>query len=77
MGVEITETQHDGTTITGTHYRCLGPVRGWCGHRHTSLPAAGRCRELDSIGCTIAGGYSDRAICLCDDEGHVSGYTEW
>ena len=75
--MEIVETKYDGTVIVGTHYRCVGSVRGWCGVRHRSNHAAIRCRERDSNGCASQGGYSDRVVCLCDDDGRVKGHPEY
>ena len=69
--MEIVESKYDGIVIVGTHYRCVGSVRGWCGVRHRSNHAAIRCRERDSNGCASQGGYSDRVVCLCDDDGRV------
>jgi hypothetical protein len=75
--MEIVETKYDGTVIVGTHYRCVGSVRGWCGVRHRSNHAAIRCRERDSNDCASQGGYSDRVVCLCDDDGRVKGHPEY
>ena len=77
MATEITHEHYDGSTTTGTHMRCVGVVRGWCGHKHTSLAAAVRCLRSDQDGCRQQGGYSDRAIYLYDDEGHRQGPAEY
>ena len=60
----ITQENYDGSKITGDHYRCVGSVRGWCGHKHRSLDAAVRCRRGDDNGCALQGGYSDRVVYL-------------
>lgn len=71
--MSITEHIDDGSPrgidVQGTHYECVGPVRGRCGHRHRTLHAAQQCHDRDSSGCQQAGGYSDRSIVLVDDDG--------
>lgn len=47
-------------TFTRTGFACIGPVRGWCGHVHTSEAAAEKCCADDARGCRRQGGYSDR-----------------
>ena len=69
MAREITHTHYDGSVTTGTHYRCVGDIRGWCGTQHRELTAALRCLKSDRAGCESQGGYSDRAIYLYDDDG--------
>lgn len=64
MKSELTEQHYDGSTHTGDHYRCVGSVRGWCGHRHTSVREAVRCLQRDQRGCKSQGGYSDRCVYL-------------
>ena len=39
---------------TRTTYRCLGDVRGWCGHDHRTLDAAERCCARDAAGIRSA-----------------------
>ena len=75
--MQITVTHYDGSTSTGTHYRCVGDVRGWCGHRHRTIDGALRCLRRDQSGCHSQGGYSDRAIYLYDDDGHRQGLAEY
>lgn len=60
---------YDGTCPEGDHYECIGSVRGWCGHKHTSLDAAVRCQRSDRAGCARQGGYSDRQIFVMDKQG--------
>lgn len=64
----ITHEHYDGTTTTGDHLRCVGSVRGWCGHRHRELTAAVRCLQADQAGCKSQGGYSDREIYLYTED---------
>ena len=59
--MKIAQEHYDGTTTTGDHYRCVGNVRGWCGHRHRSLVAAVRCLKSG-----LNGGGSDRQILTYD-----------
>lgn len=42
------------------YWAAIGPVRGWCGHKHRSEEAAQRCASSDHQGCRTQGGYSDR-----------------
>jgi len=76
MTTEITHEHYDGSTTTGTHLRCVGSVRGWCGHKHISLDAAKHCLRSDQAGCQSAGGYSDRSVYLYDDDGVRQGPAE-
>lgn len=41
-----------------TTYTCTGPVRGDCGHTHTTPQTAGRCCQRDDRACSKQGGYS-------------------
>ena len=79
MTREITHTHYDGSTTTGTHMRCVGSVRGWCGVKHTSIDAAVQCLRSDQSGCASLGGgaYSDRTIGIYDDEGQRQGPAEY
>jgi hypothetical protein len=43
-------------------YRCVGDVRGWCGHNHRTVDGAIRCLDRDQCGCESHRGYSDREI---------------
>ena len=43
-------------------FRCVGLVRGWCGHEHRTISGALRCIDRDTRGCSAQGGYSDRVI---------------
>jgi hypothetical protein len=43
-------------------YTTWGPVRGCCGHRHTSLLRAGLCCAADRKRCKDLGRYSDRSV---------------
>jgi hypothetical protein len=59
------------TTITITHYTCVGSVRGACGVRHRTLEAASRCCGQDHRDVQRGHGrsaYSDRTprVCLSD-----------
>ena len=64
-------------TYDGTHYRCVGSVRGWCGTRHRSRDAAVRCLGRDRSGCESQGGYSDRDIYIYDETGERQGLAEY
>lgn len=44
------------------YYRCEGPIRGRCGHRHRTLQGAVSCLCRDRSRCKRQGGYSDRQI---------------
>ena len=48
-------------------YVCVGSVRGWCGHRHTSVRTAIKCVDVDMSGCKTQGGYSDRNVYRLSD----------
>lgn len=50
-----------------TTYRCIGEVRGWCGHDHILPVAAVECLNADREGCKSQGGYSDRIIVIYQD----------
>lgn len=43
-------------------YVCIGSVREWCGHRHTSVRTAMNCIRKDRARCKDQGGYSDRLV---------------
>lgn len=46
-----------------THYITKGQVRGSCGHKHRTIPAACLCQKTDSVVCgRLLGGYSDRYV---------------
>lgn len=49
-------------TASAPYWTSIGPVRGWCGHRHRSEAAAARCLKEDQAGCRSQGGYSDRVV---------------
>lgn len=53
-----------------TRYHGIGPVRGSCGHRHTTIQAAHRCIMRDGRVCKRLGGgaYSDRTVERLDGE---------
>ena len=57
-------------------YVCIGSVRGWCGHRHTSVRTAMECIERDGSGCGSQGGYSDRNVYRLSDV-REEGDTVW
>jgi len=44
------------------HWRCTGPVRGWCGTKHRTPEAAARCCRRDQRDCARLRGYSDRLV---------------
>jgi hypothetical protein len=46
---------------TKLHFYCEGPVRGNCGHKHTTRTGALRCLKDDMRSCNKQGGYSDRS----------------
>lgn len=73
---KITHVEYDGRHIFGDHYRVVGNVRGWCGHRHRSLHAAARCLRNDQSGCRSQGGYSDRSIVVYDGDDR-RGTVDW
>lgn len=77
MAREITHEHYDGSTTTGTHFRCVGSVRGWCGHKHRSIDAAIRCLQEDRAGCESQRGYSDRDIYLYANDGERQGPAEY
>ena len=61
-------------------YTTYGHVRGQCGHAHKTIEAAVRCLERDRAGCAGQGGYSDRQVCVVDDDGYLAdmaGSTIW
>ena len=51
-----------------TTYRCVGDIRGDCGHEHKTIAGAARCLARDEAECAGQGGYSDRE--LVDSDGH-------
>ncbi len=77
MSTTITHEHYDGTTTTGSHFRCVGSIRGWCGVKHRSIDAAGRCLREDQSGCQSRGGYSDRSVYIYDGDGHRQGPAEY
>lgn len=54
--------------MSATNYRCVGSVRGWCGHKHRTLSGALRCLQDDSDGCGRQGGYSDREVLVYEGD---------
>lgn len=67
MSKQITHQHYDDTKTTGSHYRCVGNVSGWCGVKHRVEAAAVACQN-SSI--------NDRSIYLYDDEGNRQGLSE-
>lgn len=47
-------------------YTAIGPVRGWCGHRHDTIEGARACAQDDATQVG-ARGYSDRRVYRWED----------
>lgn len=56
------------TMTRTTSYTTWGPVRGDCGHHHTTQETAFACIQRDQRGCRSQGGYSDRALRLLEPD---------
>jgi len=63
----------------GAGYKCVGSVRGSCGHSHQTIAAADKCIASDQRDCARAGGYSDRVVVPPGYKFHngAIGHWEW
>lgn len=43
-------------------FTAVGPVTGWCGHRHKTYGQAKKCADKHARQCKKAGEYSDRQV---------------
>ena len=49
--------------MAGSRFVCIGPRRGWCGHVHTSIRAAGGCLKRHTH---ATASQTDRMVCGLD-----------
>ena len=48
--------------IKETTFAAVGPISGWCGHKHKTYGHAKKCADKHERQCKKVGGYSDRQV---------------